>query len=140
VKCELCRDRLQLGQEPACTAVCPRQAVIFGEREKLLDDAHRRIAATPGKYFENRIYGEFDGGGTQSLYLSHVAFSKLGLPELGTKSVASGVREIQENVYQHGVTPVVVYSALVAITHKVWSSHRKHSAEEAAELGLEEQL
>ncbi len=140
VKCELCRQRLELGQEPACTAVCPRQAVIFGKREDLLNDAHRRIAATPGKYFEERVYGEFDGGGTQSLYLSHVAFSKLGLPELGTRSVASGVREIQENVYQHGITPVVVYSALVAITHRMWSSHRKHSAEEAAELGLEEQL
>jgi formate dehydrogenase beta subunit len=140
VKCELCRQRLELGQEPACSAVCPRRAVIFGKREDLLADAHNRIAASPDKYFENRVYGEIDGGGTQSLYLSHVAFSKLGLPELGPRSVASGVREIQENVYQHGITPVVVYSALVAVTHQIWSKHRQHAAEEAEELGLEEQL
>jgi len=140
VKCELCRQRLALGQEPACTAVCPKRAVIFGKREDLLADAHRRIASTPGKYYQDRVYGEHDGGGTQSLYLSHVAFSKLGLPELGEKSVASGVREVQENVYQHGITPVAVYTALVAVTHRIWSKHRQHSAKEAAELGLEEQL
>jgi len=140
VKCELCRQRLALGQDPACTTVCPRKAVIFGKREDLLADAHSRIAADPGKYFQNRVYGEYDGGGTQSLYLSHVAFSKLGLPELGEKSVASGVREVQESVYQHGITPVAVYTALVAITHRVWTKHRHHSAKEAEEHGLEEQL
>lgn len=140
VKCELCRQRLALGQEPACTAVCPRKAVIFGKREDLLADAHARISASPGKYYANRVFGEHDGGGTQSLYLSHVAFSKLGLPDLGDRSVASNIRGLQEDVYQHGLTPVAVYSALVAITHRVWERHRKHSAEEAEELGLEEQL
>jgi formate dehydrogenase beta subunit len=140
VKCELCRQRLALGQEPACTAVCPKRAVIFGKREDLLTDAHKRIAATPGKYYQDRVYGEKDGGGTQSLYLSHVAFSKLGLPDLGDKSVASGVREVSDNIYQHGITPVAVYTALVAVTHRIWSKHLKHSEKEAEELGLEEQL
>jgi formate dehydrogenase beta subunit len=140
VKCELCRQRLAFDQEPACTAVCPRKAVIFGTREELLADAHNRIAASPGKYFENRVYGEHDGGGTQSLYLSHVAFSKLGLPDLGDQSLASGVREVQENVYQHGITPVAVYSALVAVTHQIWRQHRRHAAKEAEETGLREQL
>ena len=36
VKCELCHHRLAEGQEPACTEVCPRQAVIFGKRADLL--------------------------------------------------------------------------------------------------------
>jgi formate dehydrogenase beta subunit len=140
VKCELCRQRIAVGSEPACTSVCPRKAVIFGKREDLLGDAHRRIAQAPGKYFENRVYGEVDGGGTQSLYLSHVSFAKLGLPTLGKRSVASGVREVQENIYQHGVTPIAVYAALVAVTHRVWNKQRDHSEKEAAELGLKEQL
>ena len=140
VKCELCRHRLAVGDEPACTTVCPRKAVIFGKRTDLLADAHARIASSPGKYFENRIYGEHDGGGTQSLYLSHVAFSKLGLPALGAESIAAGVRRVQESIYQHGITPVAVYSALVAVTHKVWSGHRQHSEKEAAEHGLKEQI
>lgn len=140
VKCELCRERLALGQEPACTAVCPRKAVIFGKRSDLLNDAHDRIGRNPGKYFQNRVYGEIDGGGTQSLYLSHLAFSKLGLPELGDHSVAYGVREIQESIYQHGLTPAAIYTVLVAVTHRIWRSHRQHAAEEAEDLGLQEQL
>ena len=140
VKCEMCRERLALGQDPACTAVCPRQAVIFGKRADLLADAHGRIGRNPGKYYQNRVYGEHDGGGTQSLYLSHVAFSKLGLPDLGNHSVASGVRQVQENIYQHGLAPVAFYTALVAITHRVWSGHRRHSEQEAAEIGLKEQI
>jgi len=140
VKCELCRERLDLGQEPACTAVCPRQAVIFGDRNSLLADAHARIANHPGLYYQDRVYGEHDGGGTQSLYLSHVAFSKLGLPELGEHSVASGVREVQENIYHHGLAPLAVYSVLVTVTQRLWMKHRQHAAEEAEDLGLQEQL
>jgi formate dehydrogenase beta subunit len=140
VKCELCRERLAIGQDPACTTVCPRKAVIFGNREDLLADAHDRIAASPGKYYQDRVYGEHDGGGTQSLYLSHVAFSKLGLPDLGDKSVASGVRQVQESIYQHGIAPVAFYSVIAAITHRVWRGHRKHAEQEAAEYGLKEQI
>ncbi|HUB77492.1 MAG TPA: hydrogenase 2 operon protein HybA [Bryobacteraceae bacterium] len=140
VKCELCRDRLALGKEPACTAVCPRQAVIFGKRSDLLDAAHRRIASNPGKYYQDRVYGEKDGGGTQSLYLSHVPFSKLGLPDLGDRSVASGVRDVQESIYQNGLTPALVYTTLVAVTTHFWREHTRHAAEEAEDLGLEEQL
>ncbi len=49
-----------------------------------LPEAKRRIAANPGRYFENRVYGETDGGGTQVLYLSRVsALPSIGLPALG---------------------------------------------------------
>ena len=70
VKCELCRPRLAKGYEPACTSVCPTHAVIFGSREGLLTTAMDRIAQSPDKYFENRVYGEHEAGGTQVLYLS----------------------------------------------------------------------
>jgi Fe-S-cluster-containing dehydrogenase component len=140
VKCELCNHRLMAGDKPACTTVCPRRAVIFGRRDDLLKDAHARIAQSPGKYFENRVYGEKDGGGTQSLYLSHVAFGKLGLPHLGETAIAANVRTVQEDIYQHGITPVAFYSALVAVTHHAWRRHSKENEEEAAELGLKEQI
>jgi len=140
VKCELCRHRLVRGEEPACTAVCPRHAVIFGKRRDLLDQAHQRIARSPGRYFENRVFGEREGGGTQALYLSHVAFSKLGLPDLGKHSVASGVRNVQEGIYQHGLTPVAFYGALAVLTRHQWLRHRRHSEKEAAESGLKVQI
>ena len=45
-----------------------------------LKEAKRRIAEQPGRYVP-KVYGETDGGGTQVLYLSHVPFEKLGLPD-----------------------------------------------------------
>ena len=52
VKCELCNHRLAKGKQPACTEVCPRNAVIFGKREDLLREAHRRFAASPKMLFD----------------------------------------------------------------------------------------
>jgi ferredoxin len=139
VKCELCRDRLAKGQEPGCSEVCPRQAVIYGKYHDLLDEAHRRLAAHPDKYVQ-KVYGEHELGGTQVLYLSHVPFEKLGLPEFGNDSIAAGVRDMQERVYQGGLTPLFVYGGLIAATRHFWSDHQKEAKHEAAEHGLEEQL
>ena len=140
VKCELCRHLLVRGGKPACTTACPRGAVIFGTREQLLREARERIAAHPGKYFQNRIYGEKEGGGTQVLYLSHVPFEKLGLPEFGNESIAAGVRHVQERVYQGGLTPLFVYGGLIAATRHFWSHHKEEARQEAEETGLGEQL
>jgi Fe-S-cluster-containing dehydrogenase component len=85
-KCELCSHRLAKGLKPGCTSVCPVGAVIFGPRTALLLEAKRRIKNNPGRYYQDRVYGETDNGGTQALYLSRVPFEKLGLPEIGPES------------------------------------------------------
>jgi len=111
VKCELCRERLAAGKEPACTEVCPRNAVIFGRRSELLKEAKRRIADNPGRYVA-KVYGETDGGGTQVLYLSHVPFEKLGLPALGDEPAPQLARSIQHGVYRGFIAPAALYAAL----------------------------
>ncbi len=111
VKCELCKERLKAGLEPACTTVCPRQAVIFGKRADLLIEAKRRIAAEPGRYVA-KVFGETDGGGTQCLYLSHVPFEKLGLPTLGEEPAPELARSIQHGVYRGFIAPVALYGVL----------------------------
>jgi len=111
VKCELCRERLAVGQEPACTEVCPRQAVIFGKRSDLLQEARRRIAAEPAKY-QAKVYGETEAGGTQCLYISHVPFDKLGLPILTDEPAPHLARLVQSTVYRWFAAPVVAYGAL----------------------------
>ena len=50
--------RYPAGQGPACCEVCPREAVIYGRREELLAEAHRRLADHPGRYHDDRVYGE----------------------------------------------------------------------------------
>jgi len=114
VKCELCRHRLAKGQEPACTEVCPRKAVIFGKRADLLQEAKRRLAESPDRYVP-KIYGETDGGGTQVLYLSHVPFDKLGFPALGDAPAPDLARSVQHGVYKGFIAPLALYGALSLI-------------------------
>ena len=134
VKCELCRQRVKdaavmgaggftrypKGQGPACCEVCPREAVIYGRRDELLAEAKRRIAASPGKYHEDRVYGEFDGGGTQVLYLSRVPFDRIGLPDLGTRPASATAYAVQEGIYYKVpfAAPVGLFAVLGAVIYR----------------------
>jgi formate dehydrogenase iron-sulfur subunit len=91
-KCTMCaKNRLDIGQEPACVQTCPTGALKFGERADLVAEAHARIQAHPGRYVDH-LYGETENGGTSYLILSHVAFADLGLPTLSSTPV-KGVSE-----------------------------------------------
>jgi formate dehydrogenase iron-sulfur subunit len=68
--------------EPACVKACPADALVFGDRDGMLKEAHRRISAQPRKYVDH-IYGEKEAGGTSVLYLSSVPFTQLGFPDVG---------------------------------------------------------
>jgi formate dehydrogenase beta subunit len=140
VKCEFCQDRLAAGKQPACTSVCPVQAVVFGTREENLAEAKRRIAENPGKYYENRVYGEHDGGGTQNLYLTHVPFEKLGLPILGNESIPSKYMKWQRKLYSFLVVPTVLYVTMVSVIRGSWKEHKHHMEEDQRKTGLRPQL
>jgi formate dehydrogenase iron-sulfur subunit len=75
-KCILCFDRLRSGRPPACTEACPAKATIFGDRDRLLLEAHRRIRENPGAYLDT-VWGEHEIGGASVLYISNVDLSFL---------------------------------------------------------------
>ena len=128
VKCELCRHIVGTTEsQPACTKICPTHAVVYGRRTDLLAEAHRRIKEHPGHYFEDRVYGEFDGGGTQCLVLSHVDFSHLGLPKLGKESGPAQVRYVSNFIYRGFLTPIVLYGGLAGVMTYRWKHHLIHS-------------
>ncbi|HEY3359231.1 MAG TPA: 4Fe-4S dicluster domain-containing protein [Polyangia bacterium] len=78
-KCTMCAaTRLEAGRPPACTEACPTKATIFGERDALLAEAHRRIREAPGKY-QPRVCGETDVGGTCVLYVAPIPLEFLSL-------------------------------------------------------------
>lgn len=79
-KCIGCISRVRDGELPACIAACPAEAIAFGPRDALLDEARQRIRDNPGEYVEH-IYGEHEVGGTNVLYLAAVPFSQLGFPK-----------------------------------------------------------
>src|SRR5579864_5743019 len=70
---------------PACVKACPADALLFGTRDDVLQEARNRVSKHPEKYIDN-IYGEKEAGGTSVLYLSSVPFGKLGFPDVGNKA------------------------------------------------------
>jgi Fe-S-cluster-containing dehydrogenase component len=135
VKCEMCRHRFADGKGPACCEVCPAGAVVYGKREELLAEAHRRLKASPERYVQ-KVYGEHDGGGTNVLYLAHVDFEKLGLPNLGVRPVPETVRNVQGTVYYGFAAPVALYGLLSLIIRR---NQRKQEKEEADTLAAREE-
>jgi formate dehydrogenase iron-sulfur subunit len=128
VKCDMCFSRLEEGQQPACAATCPTEAIKFGKYEDMLAEAHRRINDNPGKYVPH-VYGEQENGGTATLYISPVPFEELGFPIAGTTSPAYSNRLVTEG------TPLVAGAMLVGLTGAYLTI--KHQKEEAANERLE---
>ena len=148
VKCEFCSHLLgkpeaEGGQsEPGCTRVCPTGAVIFGRRADLLADAKHRVGAAPGKYFEDRVFGESEGGGTQVLYLSKtdVPFDRLGLPEQRGESSGHRAKKLHRFFTQWAAFPVAMYAVFAVLIKRNWKEHEKDVQRAAAHEGLTEQL
>ena len=139
VKCEYCRHRQKdaatqtaaglthypAGQGPACCEVCPRGAVIYGTRNELIEIARQRVADNPGRYVEDRVYGIEDAGGTQVVYLAHVPFASLGLPDVGPESTPNLANTVQQGIYRGFIAPAVLYGALAVVMFRNRSSRDK---------------
>jgi Fe-S-cluster-containing dehydrogenase component len=70
--------RVKKGELPACVENCPNEALMYGTRRELIQEARRRIFEKPDLYHD-QIYGEHEAGGTCWLYISPVPFKEIGL-------------------------------------------------------------
>jgi formate dehydrogenase iron-sulfur subunit len=77
-KCDLCHERIEKGEKPACAEACPTGARTFGTVDELIKEAQKRMYVDSGKYYPS-IYGVHEAGGTSILYISDKSFEKLGL-------------------------------------------------------------
>ena len=117
-KCPFCSTRQAEGMEPGCSKTCPTEAIIYGERDELLQEARSRIQAHPDKYIDH-IYGEKEVGGTSMLYISHVSFDKLGFPTLESEPIPR-----YSDVAMAAVPPtILVVSAAMAGVY--WIARRR---------------
>jgi len=92
-KCIMCYDRLREGKLPACVEACPKDALTFGTKKELMEIARERIYHHPDRYVHH-IYGEFEAGGTDWLYLSAVPFNQIGFrTDLGVDTYPDYTRE-----------------------------------------------
>ncbi len=141
-KCQLCNqkgvERIDNNQLPGCAEVCPTGANIYGTRTELLAEAKRRLAATPGDnyvyklnaidsphyqegevaQYQQHIYGEFEGGGTQVLLLAGTSFEKLGMPDLPERSFSSVSETVQHSIYGGFAAPAAVLGGLLFLARR----------------------
>jgi Fe-S-cluster-containing dehydrogenase component len=123
VKCDLCKNtNLRKKGITACAEVCPANAIMFGKRGDLLEEAQKRLRENPGKYL-NHIYGEKEVGGANHLYLSSMQFNKLGLPVLKNEAPAEFSEKIQHTIYKGFIAPVALYGTLCWIAVKNMRTH-----------------
>ena len=122
-KCEMCYHR-EAG--PACAEICPKQALIFGKRGDLLEIAKLRIAVNPGKYYEDRVYGEFEGGGTSVLMLSAVPFETIGLPTMDNKPLPDRTQ------WALNIVPVIFFG-VGGVMSAVYQRNKKQASKQDEE-------
>ena len=72
-KCDLCKDKIKVGEEPACVVACrerlgEKAVFTFGKRMEIYSLA--KNAKEKGLY----VYGDKQNGGTSTLYLSSLPF------------------------------------------------------------------
>ncbi len=129
-KCQMCPALRSEDMVPACVAQCWRNALVFGTREEMLAEAHRRIDAHPELY-NAKVFGEHDAGGTAALYITRagVSFADLGLPEqVGQEPVAALPESIQHAIYRGFVAPLALFAALGAVVRR--NARKLHDEEE----------
>lgn len=111
MKCDFCFERREGGKLPACVETCPVEALTYGPREDLVRVARDRVKRDPQRYVD-RVYGEYEVGGTAWMYLAGRDFADLQFPKLG-KNPAPGISEsIQHGVFAYFVPPVSLYGLL----------------------------
>jgi len=133
-KCTFCVDRVSQGTEPACVKACPTDALTFGEREALLVEARKRMAARPGKYVDH-IYGEKEVGGTSWLYISPVPFELLGFIAHGAVKMGFPTLDAERAdkfaSVAMGVMPAWILTATAGLSGLYWFAKRREKGLQA---------
>jgi formate dehydrogenase iron-sulfur subunit len=62
-KCDGCAAVVKAGGTPWCVSTCPSNALLYGEREMILEEAHTRVEQILWRYPNAQVYGETQAGG-----------------------------------------------------------------------------
>ena len=110
-KCRFCIDRISNGYEPACAKTCPTNAIQFGERDELLAMANGRIQTLKNDYgYTNaNIYGEYELGGLNTLYVLTERPSTFGLPEAPQLAVSTAAAKWLSGIITAGIVAAVPF-------------------------------
>ena len=82
--CNFCIDRVEDGLTTACAKTCPPGAILFGDRNDLVEQGRARVNELKSTYPKAYLYGENELGGLHSMYILTEDISVHGLPEKPT--------------------------------------------------------
>jgi formate dehydrogenase iron-sulfur subunit len=130
-KCTFCSSRQKAGEnpdsettwvneeslEPACVTTCPTDALVFGKREDLLEEAKRRIAASPGRYYDH-VYGENEVGGTSWMYINSVSPDGLDMPQVSDEPVPRNARKAMGTLPYYAMGVIGLMAAIYWVTKR----------------------
>ncbi len=136
MKCQFCFGRIcEEGGVPACAAVCPVEAIRFGPREDLLQEAQIRIDRHPDRYIPH-IFGRHEAGGTNWMYISGVPFEELGFPKVPDRPLPKLTESIQHGLFRYLWSPVVLFGILGGVMYM--NKHRQNEQGETHKSSGEE--
>ena len=91
--------------------ICRVEAISFGKRSQIIKVARRRIKNDPGRYLD-RIYGEYEVGGTSWLYISGESFENLGFLSLPFQPIPHLTETIQHGLFSYLWAPLSLFAIL----------------------------
>lgn len=113
-KCDFCWDRTKEGLLPACVNICPVEALTYGKRYELIQEAHKRIEKNPDRYL-NHVLGEAEVGGTSWLYLANKEFNEMDFPKLSNHPAPGVTESLQHAIFAYFIPPAMLFSLLGGI-------------------------
>jgi Fe-S-cluster-containing dehydrogenase component len=127
LKCDFCFERRKTGALPACVEQCPVEALSYGPREELVRVARDRVRRQPERYVRH-IYGEYEVGGTDWMYLAGSDFAALQFPALGAEPAPGVSESIQHGIFAYFIPPVALYALLGSI---MWMARHRGEEDES---------
>jgi formate dehydrogenase iron-sulfur subunit len=118
VKCDMCTERLSRNAPPACVEACPAGALKFGDRARLLEQAHSSIREHAERY-RAHVWGEKEFGGTSVLYISDTDLGALGWSSYRENAIPSLTEPLVHK------TPFIGLGVAMSLTGLSWIVRRR---------------
>ncbi|WP_129126228.1 4Fe-4S dicluster domain-containing protein [Geomonas oryzae] len=125
-KCTGCYSRVKEGLKPACATTCV-SAITYGNREDMIKEANKRIAARPEKYLK-KLYGSEEAGGTSVIYLTALPFDELGFKPVTKRPLPSYTWQALRLV------PGIFLTVGSSLSLLSWFNHRKERIAKEEEM------
>ena len=114
-KCTGCVDRVANGMAPACVTTCQPEALLFGDRDEMIEQAHVQLDRLHERGYDDAcIYGETEMGGLHVIQVLKHGLEAHGQVQNPTAGVVPAIHSIAKPVT--GVLAGAVFVALAGMT------------------------